>query len=97
MTIAQTIMNQLGGNKFVMMTGANTFVDRGDGLVFKVGGGAKKRINRVAVTLNGSDLYDVVFYKGGVLNVKKVAEYSDIYADQLTDIFTKETGLYTSL
>ncbi len=39
-TIAQTILTQLGGNRFLAMAGAKQLVDLGNGLQFAIGRGA---------------------------------------------------------
>jgi hypothetical protein len=93
--IAKTILSQLGGNKFCAMTGAKTFVALEDGLMFAIP--RAKNIRKVEIKLNGSDLYDVVFYSLRGVECKIVAMHSEVYADQLQAIFTQETGLYTSL
>ena len=104
-TIAQTILQQLGGNKFVAMTGAKNFgyesnMDNGNvSLSFKFPN--KSGANVCRITLNSLDLYDMQFIrirkKQGIDQFKTTAEHNGIYADQLQSIFTKETGLYTSL
>ena len=62
MSVAMTILDQLGGHKFVVMTGAKELVDCGMGLRFKIGRNASKA-NMVTINLNGLDLYDIGFYK----------------------------------
>ena len=95
--IAKTILSQLGGNTFVAMTGAKSFGYDSKGssvsLQFRIGRNAKQ-VNIVKINyIRGKDLYEMEFYKGTKL-LKKV---SNVYADQLRKIFTKHTGLYTSL
>jgi len=95
--IAKTILSQLGGNRFVAMTGAKSFGYDSKGssvsLQFRIGRNAKQ-VNIVKINyIRGKDLYEMEFYKGTKL-LKKV---SNVYADQLRKIFTKHTGLYTSL
>ncbi len=95
--IAKTILSQLGGNRFVAMTGAKSFGYDSKGSVvslqFKIGRNAKQ-VNTVRINyIKGKDLYEMNFYKGTKL-LKKV---SNVYADQLRKIFTKHTGMYTSL
>lgn len=108
--IATTILNQLGGKRFVVMTGAKDFIAIDNGLRFKVGRNASKA-NRVEIKLNGLDLYDMTFIKYRPFSVKidhkkgevktieekaeTVREYNDIYFDQLQELFTETTGLYT--
>ena len=95
--IAKTILSQLGGNRFIAMTGAKRFEYDSKGSVvtlqFKIGRNAKQ-VNIVRINyIKGKDLYEMNFYKGAKL-LKKV---SNVYADQLRKIFTKHTGMYTSL
>jgi ribosomal protein L5 len=95
---AQTVLKQLGGNKFIMMTGAKNFVqDAKKRMIgFKIGRNSKS-INYVRITLNGMDTYDMEFLRirGGKVTVVK--EVKGVYNDQLQSIFTKYTGLYTHL
>jgi len=89
---AAETLKQLGGNKFIMMTGAKNFGFGKDGLSFKIGRNAKA-VNYVVIDLNGKDLYDMKFQKGTRV-LKKV---NDVYGDQLQKMFTKYTGMCTSL
>lgn len=99
MTIAQTILAQLGGNKFAVMTGAKDFSfdskDQCGSLIFKIGRNSKG-VNRVAITLTADDLYDVSFYSLRSLKLTLKAESKGIYADMLCKEFEANTGLYTS-
>ena len=108
--IATTILQQLGGNRFVAFTGAKEFIAIDNGLQFKIGRNASKT-NRIKITLNGADLYDMEFIKYRPFSVKvdhkkgevktieekseTVREFNDVYFDQLQDLFTEVTGLYT--
>lgn len=108
--IASTILDQLGGRRFLVMTGAKNLLATGNGLRFKIGRNASKA-NMVEITLNGLDLYDIRFFKyipsKLVVNHAKqtaewkpeknetVKEFSDIYCDQLQELFTETTGMYT--
>ena len=97
MSVAKTILEHLGGNKFRMMTGAKNFVGYEDGLAMKIGRNSSNS-NYMKVTLNSMDLYDVTFAKLTRMGeMKSVKEYSDVYNDMLTDVFTSHTGMYTSL
>ena len=95
-SIAQTILSQLGGMKFVRMTGAKNIIDGGKYLSFNLPK-AKNNINFVRITLTSSDLYDIEFGRSQSLNYKTLKKLSGIYADQLQDVFTQYTGLYTKL
>jgi hypothetical protein len=92
-TIPQTILAQLGGNRFAAMTGARNFVAGECSLSFRVGRNAKA-VAFVTVTLGTDDLYTVEFL-GRTYTVKARAE--GVYADQMAAIFTLHTDLYTSL
>ena len=89
---AAELLKQLGGNKFIAMTGAKNFTIGKDGLAFKIGRNAKA-VNYVVIQLNGKDLYDMKFQKG----TRVLKKANDVYADQLQKMFTKYTGMYTSL
>lgn len=99
-TIGQIILNQLGGNKFIAMTGAKDFVrsDAGKWLQFKLPSNfAKDKINCVKITLTPADLYDVEYLYIRGMNVKEVAVSRGIYADMLQADFKETTGLDTHL
>lgn len=106
--IANTILSQLGGNRFIVMTGAKNLMATENGLRFRIGKNAGK-VTHVEITLNGWDLYDMTFTKftPGRLNkktyewidekVQTIADFENLYNDQLEDIFTQVTGLYTRI
>ncbi len=94
MTTASTILNQLGGNKFVAMTGAVCYSD-GNTLVSKFKG--SKVANIMYITLNENDLYDVKICKFKGVDIKTVKEVYGAYADMLQTLFEKTTGLIISL
>lgn len=96
--VATTILQQLGGNKFKVMTGAKNIFANGNGLSFQLPSrGAAKGINHVHIILDPSDTYTVIFNKVVKYTVKEIARYSDIYCDMLQSLFTRETGLDTHL
>jgi len=99
-TVANTILAQLGGNRFRVMTGAKGFVYSDNTLNFRLPGGGgfcKDGINAVRVTLNSMDLYDVTYSKVRGSKIVTVAESEGLYADMLRDNFRRVTGLETSL
>ena len=97
MSIAKTILEQLGGNKFRVMTGAKNLMGFENGLVMKLGRNSSNS-NYLKITLNSMDTYDMEFAKLTRMGEKKsVTEYNNIYNDMLTDQFTAHTGMYTSL
>jgi len=97
MKVAETILSQLGGNKFRVMTGAKNFLDHGDALSMKIGRNSSNS-NYLKVSLNSMDLYDVHFSKvTRKFEEKSVKEYNDVYADSLVEIFESHTGMHTRL
>ena len=98
LTVAQTILGQLGGNRFARMTGARNFVGSSVGLSFKLPrGSAHCGINCVSVVLKPNDTYTVQFLKTNGPNVRVVQEREMVYCDQLEGLFTRVTGLFTRL
>jgi hypothetical protein len=98
--IAQTILTQLGGRRFLAMTGARALVAHDRALSFRLpgaGGFCKGGINRVRITLNALDTYDIEFTRVRGIKVTPVVKLFDVYAEQLREAFTRETGLAVSL
>ena len=106
--IATIIVNQLGGNKFITMTGSKNIIALEKSVrmdLTKNQSGA----NRLEITLDGFDLYNMRFYKytAGRMNMKtfqytddkvtEIEEYNGVFCDQLQEIFTAVTGLDTTL
>lgn len=108
MRVADIILEQLGGNKFLAMTGANHLLSDGNTLRMNLPKNASKA-NRLWITLNADDTYTMNFFKftSGKLNKKTftwtedkkvdVKEIKGVYCDMLQDIFTSVTGMYTHL
>lgn len=97
--IANTIIAQLGGRRFQVMTGASNFLALDSGVQFNIGAGAKSDINKVVVTLMPDDTYTVEFWriKRRSLDITKVSDYVGVSADTLQRVFTEATGFYTHL
>ncbi|HAT5579011.1 TPA: hypothetical protein SMT61_003561 [Proteus mirabilis] len=96
--IATTILSQMGGNRFIVMTGAKYFVAIENGLQFKLPARfAINGINCVQVILDPSDTYTMRFLKIHGVNSKEIEKVEGLFFDQLQIIFTEKTGLYTHL
>ncbi len=98
--IAKIILNQLGGNKLIAMTGAKNLCaldEQCGGLSFKLPKFSGVKVNYVKIVLNGSDLYDVEFGRIYGNKYTVISEHSDIYCDMLVELFEKETGLLAKL
>jgi hypothetical protein len=103
--IANTILAQLGSNRFAAMTGAKDFTAlEAGGLQFSL---PKKLtmggINKVQILLNSDDTYTVKFWKiyrkGLVYHGTEgpVRTETNVTSNSLRSIFTQVTGLATSL
>ena len=92
--VANTILQQLGGRRFILMTGAKTMIATNKGLKFILTIG---KVNGVAIDLEPSDTYTMRFYRVRGQTVTLLGEHSDVYAEDLRGIFERETGLATSL
>jgi hypothetical protein len=108
MNVANTILAQLGGNRFIAMTGSKNFIADGDTLrmtLVKNISGA----NMLYITLTPDDLYTMRFirYTPGRMNSKtmtwkndtitEIAQFEGVYWDMLQSIFTQVTGMDTAL
>lgn len=94
--VVEEIVKQLGGRRFILMTGAYDFLTLDSGVSFKLPveeGFTKHRINFVEIILTPMDTYHLLFKKGDEI----VSEHEGIYNDQLQELFTSETGLDTHL
>lgn len=97
-TIATTILEQLGGSMFLVMTGAKHLLHGEHELQFHL---PKKynHINAVRIELLPNDSYKVDFYnirKRG-LNIDTIASHENVPAESLRGLFTSTTGLDCTL
>lgn len=95
---SQTIIDQLGGSKFVAMTGARDFLSTASGIVFSIPK-ADMGINRVRIDLNAMDLYALSFFRfvESTGKLSKVHSVSGCRVENLRMAFERTTGLRTSL
>ena len=106
--VAETILQQLGWNRFIAMTGAKDFVADTNSLRFKIPRNGSKA-NYCKITLEPTDLYTVEFIKFTpsrfYSKTMKYTEpkwetlqtYEGIDAQHLTSVFEQYTKMYTSL
>jgi len=98
MAVATTILEQLGGQRFQVMTGAKQFAGSITSLQFGIPGHRSAHgINKVVILLNESDLYDLTFFKIRGVKVQQLFQVDNVGAEQLREVFTHFTGLETSL
>jgi hypothetical protein len=96
MYVAVTILEQLGGNKFITMTGAKCWTYDETSITFKIGRNSGK-VQFFKVTLNALDLYDLEFYKHIKDEKRMIEEVKGVFNDQLQEIFNRVTGMDTHL
>ncbi len=90
-------LKQIGGNRFIAMTGAKHFGVGPNGMSFKIGRNSK-RVNHVTIDYDrGRDLYNMKFDWVTIKGIKNKKTLKGVYADQLAKAFEKYTGMYTSL
>ena len=107
--IAKTILEQLGGGRFVAMTGASSmssgmFGDaasntREPGLSMRIGRNGKG-VKGVIITLEPSDTYRLRFItqkRAPSYEVVTLAEVEGVYVSSLREVFERHTDLLTSL
>lgn len=102
---AYTILLQLGGRRFLAFTGSNQLLAAARStsnpnpwlrmnLVANKAG-----VNRLKISLLPSDTYLMEFYHqqmhGADAVISKEQRFTSVYHDQLQEIFTEVTGLYT--
>lgn len=96
LTVANTILCQLGGNMFRAMTGARDFLGDARSLRFRIGRNAHA-ITAVRVTLEADDTYTVDFIRGAGTRAYVARTRTGVYADVLRAVFELETGMYASI
>jgi len=98
-TVAKTILEQLGGRKFLVMTGANNLIGSSNSLKMRLPNALcdGKRCSGIIITLDPSDTYTVQAVYIRKLEMKILKTVSNVYCDNLQEVFTSLTGLYTSL
>lgn len=106
--IMLTLYKQLGGHRFVVITGSKFMgysEDEQGNLVQLIK--LSRNIsgaNRLYITYNeGEDLYSMRFTRHSIdrkdlsCKDKDIQQRDDVYSDELQSIFTEVTGLYTKL
>lgn len=96
LSVAQTILAQLGGREFQMMTGAKDLVGDDKSLAMRLPRNSTKA-NKLRITLNGNDCYDLEFFRIRKFEATTIKSIENVYAEDLRKIFTQETGYDTHL
>jgi hypothetical protein len=96
--IATEILAQLGGGRFVAMTGAKMIAHDAGALRFRLPSRfARGGINAVKVTLTAGDDYTIEYGKVWGLNYRVIETQTGVYADTLRASFKAATGLDCTL
>ena len=99
LTVARTILTQLGGRGFKMMTGARDFIGMPMALKFRIPmcGPKGRKINKINVELKADDTYHVTFGRiyGKTLTI--VSDHEGIYAEDLRELVSLKTGLVLTI
>ncbi len=97
MLVAKTILQQLGGARFVRFTGARHLIGGENFLIFQLPK-HDRGINKVQITLMPIDTCKIKFWKNAdVRRPESLEVIEDVYFDQLQELFTEVTGLLTKL
>lgn len=97
-TVAIEILRQLGGNKFLAMTGARNLACDNNSMSFQLSQNmTRDRISHVKITLNAMDTYDIEYFNIRGTNIKKVDTFECAYCDMLVDVVSERVGLAFSL
>ena len=94
-SIAQVILAQLGGSRFLAMTGTSKLLALDNGLQFALP--FPSAPNKIRITLDPTDTYTVGAFRVSKFEVKNRGTVEDVYAEDLRWVFTQLTGLETSL
>lgn len=101
MTVANTILQQLGGQRFLTMTGAKNLTGDTRSLTMKLPANITKgRITHMKITLTYADLYLLEAIKqkrAPSFEVRTVQTEDGIYAENLRETFEEMTGLLVHL
>lgn len=98
LSVSKTILEQLGGRRFITMTGASDLIGGHDYLMFRLPRGlAKGGINKVKITLDWTDTYIVEAMRLGPVACETLEKAVFVYADSLQSAFMSLTGLDTHL
>lgn len=93
MKIAEIIYQQLGGNRFAIMTGSKNFAAGQYFLTMHLSKNHSKA-KYLTIELQPNDTYTMRFMDK---NTNEINVFEGVYCDQLQTIFTQVTKLYTSL
>ena len=100
MEVATEILNQLGGRRFIAMTGAKNLIGDKNSLSMHLPRN-KSGAKYLKIELTQADDYTLTFQTqktvAGQMTFPVVETCEGVYCNNLKQVFTSITGLYTSL
>ena len=99
MNIADRILEQLGGARFLTMTGARDVMALPNGLTLRLQRAAEQGINSVVIRLDATNDYTLLFNRRSRsgLDLHLIASAAGVRSSELAAVFTAKTGLDTHL
>jgi hypothetical protein len=95
--VAETILKQLGGQLFIVMTGTKNFIKIGDNGIGMQLRRNKSKASHLRITLTPNDTYLMEFIKCTSKDLKTLERYEDVYNTELRGIFESATGMFTKI
>jgi len=92
--VATEILNQLGGKRFLVMTGTKNLMGDTNSLSMHLTRNKMKAKN-LKIELMGNDTYTMTFSTMLGFEHIIIETITGVYNDMLQNIFTSKTGLYT--
>lgn len=98
MTVSTTILRQLGGKRFIAMTGAKDFVGSDNALTMSLSSRlTRNQVNKVRITLTANDDYMIETFNLRGVKLTPIDKQEGVYVDTLRKFFKALTGLDTYL
>jgi hypothetical protein len=100
MNASQIILEQLGGRRFLAMTGAKCLLHHEPVLgvhLPRKPGFVKQGVNYIKISLSPLDLYDIEFGRIKGLDYKVIEKVEGVYSENLCEVISETTGLALSL
>lgn len=93
MLVPHNIMHHLGGIRFALVTGANTFVGSDKGLICSLPNAPKNHANSMRVLVQDENHYIVEFAEINNNQVNHISRHENVSRTHLKKVFTEQTGL----
>lgn len=96
--IAQEILRQLGGHRFISMTGCREIMCLDSSIKMRLQPN-KSKANYLLIKLMPNDTYTMQFFRfiSSSFTIKIIEEITGVYSENLQDVFTDKTGFLTRM